>query len=68
VGEESEVEVYCESSTTDNRDFCFSSIYLLDVMNSANSDVIIMQFTESHLLITREDDEHTKFVVMPMRI
>lgn len=54
----------------DGLDVGFNVNYLLDVLNNIGSDMIEMRLADSNssALITLPENEHFKYVVMPMRI
>ena len=54
----------------DALDIGFNVTYLIDVLNNTNSETIVFSFSDanSSCLITVPNNNHYKYVVMPMRI
>ena len=51
-------------------DIGFNVTYLLDVLNNVNDEIIELRLADSNssALFTIPNDDHFKYVVMPMRI
>ena len=64
---EEELEI---NYTQDPLDIGFNVTYLIDVLNNVSDENINFSFADanSSCLITTAQDEHYKYVVMPMRI
>ncbi len=67
--EEAEEELEINYSK-DPLDIGFNVTYLIDVLNNVNDENVNFSFADanSSCLITTAQDEHYKYVVMPMRI
>ncbi|MCO6433207.1 DNA polymerase III subunit beta [Nitrosomonas nitrosa] len=62
-----ELEIEYDQETTD---ISFNITYLLDVLNNLNNDSVQCAFenTDSSTLFSLPDDDHFKYIVMPMRL
>ena len=62
-----ELEIEYDQETTD---ISFNITYLLDVLNNLNNDSVQCAFenTDSSTLFSIPDDDHFKYIVMPMRL
>ena len=67
--EEAEEIVEVEYSG-DELEIGFNGVYLLDAINAVSTKMVQLAFSDSNssCLITEEDNEDSKFIVMPMRL